>query len=140
MGVFKSRPFHVAAFVLAALLVVGVATFAGPCIHEDGTEAACHAASRAVLVVGAVACVSTLASLIVRSSKASGACALVAACCGAFAAIAPSTLLGLCMMQTMRCWTVMRPFAMVCGAVLLLCAVIAAARSFALAGKSGSAS
>lgn len=138
MGIFKTRPFHVAAFVFTVLLIVGIVTFAGPCVHEDGSAAVCQGAAHAVVVAGVVACISTLVSLIVRSLKVSGVCVLVAACCGAFAVIAPGVLFGMCMMQTMRCWTVMRPFTLVCGAALLLCAVIAAARSFALARRSAS--
>ena len=122
---------HVAALVIAALLAIGVITFAGPCVHEDGSTAACQGAANAILVAGIAGCIAALASLLARNAKASGVWALVAACCGAFAAAAPGTLLGLCMMQTMRCWTVMRPFALVCGTALFLCAVIAAIRSFA---------
>lgn len=138
MRIFKTRPFHVAAFVFTVLLIVGIVTFAGPCVHEDGSAAVCQGAAHAVVVAGVVACISTLVSLIVRSLKVSGVCVLVAACCGAFAVIAPGVLFGMCMMQTMHCWTVMRPFTLVCGAALLLCAVIAAARSFALARRSAS--
>ena len=131
MGIVKAKPAHVAALIVAALLTIGVLTFAGPCIHEDGSVAACHGAASVLLDAGITGCVAALVSLLAGNPKVSGACALVVACCGAFVAAAPGTLLGLCMMQTMRCWTVMRPFALVCGVVLFSCAVVAAVRSFA---------
>lgn len=130
MGIFKTRPFHVAAFVFTVLLIVGIVTFAGPCVHEDGSATVCQGAAHAVVVAGVVACISTLVSLIVRSLKVSGVCVLVAACCGAFAVIAPGVLFGMCMMQTMRCWAVMRPFALACGALVCIVGIVAAVRSF----------
>ena len=33
----------IVAGVLALLLVVGVLTFAGPCVHDDGTASVCQA-------------------------------------------------------------------------------------------------
>lgn len=130
MGIVKAKPAHVAALIVAALLTIGVLTFAGPCVHEDGSLAACHGAANAVLYAGVAGCIAALASLLAGNPKVSGACALVVACCGVFAVAAPGTLFSMCMMQTMRCWTVMRPFALVCGVVLLSCAVVAAVRSF----------
>ena len=105
-------------------------TFAGPCVHDDGTLAVCHDSFRAVLVAGVIASVLSLASLFVPNRKASGVIALAAACCGAFAAAAPGTLFGMCMMQTMRCWTIMRPFAIACGALVCIVGLVAAVRSF----------
>lgn len=138
MDALRARPFHVAALIIAALLCIGVLTFAGPCVHDDGSAAVCHGAANAVLAASIIGCIVALASLLARNAKLSGACAIIVACCGAFAAAAPGTLFGLCMMQTMRCWTVMRPFALVCGAVLCLCAVIAAIRSLALSSRRSS--
>lgn len=131
MDTLKAKPFHIVALVIAVLLSIGVLTFAGPCVHDDGSAAVCHGAANAVLAAGIIGCVAALMSLLARNAKLSGICALIVACCGAFAAAAPGTLFSLCMMQTMRCWTVMRPFALVCGVTLCLCAVIAAIRSFA---------
>lgn len=131
MDILKAKPWHVAALIIAAVLIIGVLTFAGPCVHEDGSLAACNGAANAILYAGIAGCIAALVSLLAGNPKVSGACALIVACCGAFAAAAPGTLFGMCMMQTMRCWTVMRPFALVCGVVLFLCAVIAAIRSFA---------
>ena len=131
MGSFiKQRPLAVAALVAAVLLVIGTLTFAGPCIHEDGSAAACHPASHAIVAAGVAGIIASLAALLVRSPKPAGCIALVAAVAGLFAAASPGTLFGLCMMQTMRCWVAMRPFALVCGGALFLCGLIAAIALF----------
>ena len=122
----KRRPLVAVSFVAAVLLAVGALTFAGPCIHEDGSAAVCHTAAHAIAACGVVGAVGSLAALFLRGDKAAAAAAVVSAAAGIFAAVAPGTVFGLCMMQTMRCWTVMKPFALVCGGVLFVCALIAA--------------
>lgn len=123
--------------VLAALLAVGVLTFAGPCMHEDGSQAACFAASQAILAAAIASFFAVVAALLLRNQRAQGVLALVAALAGAFAAASPGGLFGLCMVQTMRCWTTMRPFAMVVGVLICLCGVVAAVRAFrSKAGRS----
>ena len=130
IDLIKARPFHAVLVVIALVLVVGMLTFAGPCVHDDGSKSVCSDAGTALVIAGAIGAVAALASLAVGNKVASGACALIAACCGAFAAASPGNLFALCMMQTMRCWSVMRPFAIACGACLLIIGIIAAVMSF----------
>ena len=136
--IVKQRPFVVVSLILALLLMVGALTFAGPCVHDDGSASACHAAARAIVGGGVVAIVAALVALLVRNAKLAGFVELVSACVGLFAAASPGTLFGLCMMQTMRCWTVMKPFALVCGGALFLCALVGAIVLFRK-GKGGAA-
>lgn len=126
----KRRPLAAVSFIVAVLLVLGVLSFAGPCVHEDGSAAACHAARIAIAVDGVVGAIVSLVALFARSSKVVGCAAIFAAAAGLAAAASPGTLFGLCMMQTMRCWTVMRPFALVCGVALVICALITAIMAF----------
>ena len=135
MEQLKSKPLVWAALVLCVLLVIGSLTFAGPCVHDDGSAAACHVAAHAVTAAGCVGAVAALAALFVRSRVASGAFSLVCAAAGLFAAICPGTLFGLCMMQTMRCWTAMKPFALVCGVLVCALGVIAAILLFKKQGR-----
>lgn len=123
-------PFLVTTAVLAALLVVGVLTFAGPCMHEDGSRAACFTASRAILAAAIVSLVMAVAALFLKNRRVQSVFACVSALAGAVAAASPGGLFGLCMVQTMHCWTAMRPFAMVAGALVCVCGVAAAVRAF----------
>ena len=130
MDKLKSRPLLVVSCAVSALLVVGVLTFAGPCVHEDGSASTCFTASRAILAAGLIGVVCSLAGLLVRNAKPSGAFALAVFCSGAFAGASAGLLFPLCMMLSMRCWTMMRPFALVCGALMCLCGIVSAVKQF----------
>ena len=103
-----------------AVLVAGVLTFAGPCVHDDGTAATCATAAQAVLGAGIVALVAGLAAAFMRSVQAQTILAIAGIVAGIFATIAPGGLFPLCMMQTMRCWTLMRPFAIALGVLIAI--------------------
>ena len=118
--------------VLAAVLLLGLLSFAGPCVHADGSSATCAGASHAIVACAAVglACLIAAAVLAVRRARVAGILAAVAALAGLAVAILPGSLLPLCMMHSMRCWTLMRPFSLVCGVLLAVLAGIAAIRAF----------
>ncbi|MBQ3301453.1 MAG: DUF4418 family protein [Eggerthellaceae bacterium] len=139
IAALKRNPALAIVFVLAVLLVAGVLTFAGPCAHEDGSHGTCYDTSLFLVGIGCVAAVAAVAALVVRVRFASGALSVVAALAGALAALAPGSLLPLCMMATMRCWTVMRPFAMACGIAIFVCGVVGAVRAFKERGKASRA-
>lgn len=130
VSILKANASLVAAALLSALLVVGVLTFAGPCVHDDGTQGACFAASQAIFAAAIVALATSVAAVFLKSMRVRGVLSLVAAGAGVLAAASPGTLFPLCMVQTMRCWTVMRPFALVVGIIIAICGVVAAARAF----------
>ena len=114
-----------AAAALSLLLVVGVLSFAGPCVHDDGTTGVCASAGNALAVEGAVmlACC-VVGSLMRKKPVLVMACCIVSAVVGVVGFFTPGTILPLCMMETMRCWTLMAPFAKACCAlVAVLCLV-----------------
>lgn len=118
--------------LLCAFLAIGVLTFAGPCVHADGSQAACAQAGHAVLAASVVSFVLALAALMLRNRTITSVLALLGAAGAVFAAMAPANVFPLCMMQTMHCWAVMRPFALVVGllaAVLLIAGAAKARRS-----------
>lgn len=125
MGKGRLRIALIVALVAAVLLVVGVLTFAGPCgVHEDGTVSPCFGTSRILAAMGAVAAVAAIAGLAVRNASAQIALDIVVGALGVAIATAPGNFLALCMMATMRCQTIMKPFAIVMGIVLLATAIV----------------
>ena len=105
--------------VLSSILLVGILTFAGPCgVHDDGTVSSCYWASRAVLGVGVVLVVISLVRIFERDEGERRGLSFSAALLGVLVAVLPGVLIDLCMMQTMRCHTVMRPFALVMGVLI----------------------
>ena len=125
MGNNKAKPFvGICATVLSVMLLVGMLTFAGPCAaHEDGTLGSCEWAQRAILGVGAVALVLSLVRIFERDEGERRGLSLAIALLGALTACLPGTLIDLCADETMRCATIMRPFAIAVGITLAaLCA------------------
>ena len=133
VSILKANAPLIAAAILSVLLTVGVLTFAGPCIHEDGTHGACFAASQAILASAFVALVASVVGVVLGNARVRGILSFVAGGAGLFAAASPGLLFPLCMMQTMRCWAIMRPFALIVGILITICGVVAAVR--VLSGK-----
>ena len=108
----------------AALLAIGAATFAGPCpTHDDGSLPGCAQAGQYVLYLGIVGAIAALARVLVNRAPVRAIGSLAAAACGAAAALLPGTVLPLCMMATMRCHTIMRPFALIVGIAIAVLGV-----------------
>ena len=106
--------------VLGAAIAAGAATVLGPCVHEDGSAAACTAAGTAVLCGGCVLAALAAAILCVRSPAARTVLFFVALCACAVGTALPGTIFPLCKMDTMRCRAVMQPAAIILFAAALI--------------------
>jgi len=98
----KQRPLVAVSLIAAVLLATGALTFAGPCIHEDGSAAVCHTAAHVITACGVMGAVGSLAALFLSGGRAAACASLVSAVAGLIAAVTPGAVFGLCMMQTMR--------------------------------------
>lgn len=114
---------NIAVLAISAFVVISILTFAGPCVHDDGTIGKCFGASRCLIGFGAASAVLALICLLVKNSTVQKACAALCAVAGLAMACAPGTILPLCKMLTMRCWTIMHPFALVCGIIIAALAI-----------------
>ena len=54
---------------LAAVIAIGSVTVLGPCVHEDGSEAPCIGAGRAVLIGGCALAILAALILFLRKSS-----------------------------------------------------------------------
>lgn len=105
--------------VLSLVLLVGVNTFAGPCgVHDDGSVSSCFWAARAVTGEAIVCAVLALVRIFERDEGERRGLSLACGLLGALIASTPGALINLCMMQTMRCHTIMNPFVTVAGAII----------------------
>lgn len=105
---------------------MGVLTFSGPCVHDDGSAAVCATASQGVVGGGVVLLIGAILRLAIKSRAARIAFAVTCVVAGVFVILAPGTIFPLCMMAEMHCQAVMKPFAMLCGGAAAIVAVIAA--------------
>ena len=112
-------PGAAAALLLSVVIAVGSVSFLGPCVHEDGSFGACHWAGQAMLGIGLLLAVLSLAALLVKDGRLRAGLLFAAAAAAVLGLFVPGTLIRLCGMATMRCRAVMRP------AMMLLCALTA---------------
>ena len=133
----KKNLFAVILLALAAAISAGSVTVLGPCVHGDGSQAACAGAGRAVLLDGCALAVLAVLILITRAPAARTGL-LCAALCAAGAGIAlPGTFFPLCRMDTMQCRAVMQPAMMILftAALIVSACGIAAERKRIRRGK-----
>ena len=105
----KRNVFCVVLLVLAAVIAIGSVTVLGPCVHEDGSEAPCTAAGRAVLCGGCALAALAAIMLFIRKPSVRIALFIVSLCAAAAGIMFPGTIFALCRMDTMHCRAVMQP-------------------------------
>ena len=116
---------------LALIMFVGLVTFLQPCgPKDDGSWMSCHWAGQALLGVAGAMLALAAVRLFVRSGVKLGL-DIGSAVLAGLAMLLPGHLIGLCMMDTMRCHAVMTPGV----TVLSILSVAAAAADIFLQGK-----
>lgn len=105
----KKNIFAVLILIIAALIAVGSVTVIGPCVHADGSAAACTETGRAILIDGCVMAVLALLTLLIRKPGVRIILFAAAFCAAVAGILLPGTLMPLCKMDTMHCRAVMQP-------------------------------
>ena len=65
----RFSPGAAAVLALSAVITVGSVSLLGPCVHEDGSFGSCHWAGQALLGIGLLLAVLSLAALLVKELK-----------------------------------------------------------------------
>ena len=94
---------------LAAVIAIGSVTVLGPCVHEDGSEAACTRAGRAVFCDGCVLALLAVLILSIRKPSARIVLFFISLCVAAVGIAFPGTVFPICRVDTMHCRAVMQP-------------------------------
>lgn len=126
----RTRPLDIALLAVSALLVVGILTFAGPCVHDGESFGECFNAAAGVAGAGIFLAGVAMFLLLSTAPTARIVLGLVALALAAFVAIAPGNALPLCADGTMQCHLVMQPFALACGAVAAIISLATIAFAF----------
>ena len=105
----KKNVFTIIILVLAAVITVGSVTFLGPCVHEDGSEAPCTKAGRAILINGCMLAALAVLLLFFRKSAIRSVLFVIALCAAVVGILLPGTLFPVCKMDVMHCRMVMQP-------------------------------
>lgn len=121
----KIQPMEIAQAALSALFVIALLTLLRACgPKEDGTWMHCHSAWKAVVILAAVMLVLSAAKLGLRQPAASAAIDIAVIVLAAVTTLIPGNIVSMCMMHTMRCWSVLRPGVIVFCVLILLAAAL----------------
>lgn len=111
--------------VVSIIFLIGIKTIFKPCgPKEDGSWMSCHWAGNAVAAMAAVLVVIAVIHLIMTDAKIKMglSCAMIPT--AVVAAIIPGHMIGLCMMDTMRCHAVMTPATILLSVITIVVVVI----------------
>ena len=113
------------ALALSVLMAAGVQTVFRACAQkEDGTWMHCHEVQKYLFIIGIILALLSVLGLAVKKRTAAILLDFASIVLAAAAVLLPGTVIQMCMMDTMRCYTMMQPFARVTGGVLILVSVI----------------
>ena len=111
--------------VLSAVFMIGIRTFFASCgPKDDGSWMTCHWAGQAVTGIAAVLLVIAIIHMFVPNAKIKQGLSLAVIPAALLSAILPGNLIGLCMMNTMRCHSVMHPAVIVVSVLMIAAAVL----------------
>ncbi len=121
----KKRILSLIPAIVSLLLVIGVLTVFSACgKKDDGTWMHCHDVQNMVAVCGTVMTVLFVICAFVTNKVLRLILNLAAFAAAIVAFLLPGTIMPMCMMNTMRCYTIMQPFARIMSAVAALSALI----------------
>ncbi|MCR5090550.1 MAG: DUF4418 family protein [Oscillospiraceae bacterium] len=123
-----SKKFSVRAMLpvlLCLLLVIGVLTVFHACERkDDGTWMHCHAAQNDVVIAGLAMFVVFVVAAFIRNRTANVILNLAGIGGSVVTMLIPGTLVGMCMMRTMRCYTVMQSYVRIMVVLIIISALI----------------
>lgn len=110
--------------LVSAVFLLGILFVFSPCgPTEAGSWMSCHWAGNAVTSLAVVLTVLSLAHLALSDGRMKMGIAISMIPVSALTCLMPGKVIGLCMMNTMRCRAVMAPATVACGAVMMVLAV-----------------
>lgn len=112
--------------VLAVLAAAGVKSFAGPCVHEDGSFGPCHWAGQVLFGLSIVIAAESVIVLWRKDAGLRRGLYLAMMLTAMLGILMPGTLISLCVMESMRCRMIMRPAMLVLYALMLVSATTGA--------------
>ena len=111
--------------ILSLLLAAGTLTVFRACgPKEDGTWMHCHTAQNDIVIAAAILFVVFLAAALIKNITISVILHAAGIVISIVTMLIPGTLVSMCMMDSMRCYAVMQPFARVLSGLILITALI----------------
>lgn len=116
----KKRSTDILNVLLAVILTVGSLTFFK---SRCGADMHCHTANTVITVIGAVLIVLTVLGFVLKS-KAKAVLSFVTAAVAVVELLIPGVIVSLCMMPSMSCRSIMRPWTMLLSAAIAFVSIV----------------
>ncbi len=111
--------------VVSLLLAIGVMTIFSACGRkDDGSWMHCHDVQNAVAVCGLIMTALFALCVFVKNKMIRMLLYLAALAAAVVAFLLPGTIMPMCMMNTMRCYTVMQPYVRIMAVIAALSALL----------------
>lgn len=115
-------------FIGSLILMIGSQTVFRACgPAEDGTWMNCHNAQMYVFYLSIALTALALAGIFVKNRMASAVIYSASAVLAVIVMLIPGVIVHMCMMETMRCHMLLKPFALIMGILTLVFALISLA-------------
>ena len=121
----KSKTINIMMLIFSAALSIGVMTVFRACAaKDDGTWMNCHHAQMGVFCLGLVWFVLYVIKLFIKKNIMNIVLDVCGVIAGVIAMLIPNTIVKMCMMNNMRCRSVMTPFVLVMSVLLIVMSII----------------
>ena len=120
------------ALLLSAVLFVGVLTVFRACAKTDeGMWMHCHYVELAIAAIGITSCLLTFINMtFIKKLGINTLIRIITIALAIISIMLPGRIVSMCMMETMRCHAVMKPFVTIDSAILIIFSVVAIVVSF----------
>ncbi len=117
----KSKKWNLLTLVASIILSIGVMTVFKACsMKDDGTWMKCHSVQIYIFYIGIVISIFSLFAIFIKNKSVEIGISVVVAVLGVLQVLLPETLMSMCMLHSMRCYSVMKPFVIIMGVVIVI--------------------
>lgn len=121
----KKRFWNYLPALLALLLTLGTATVFSACgAKDDGTWMRCHSAQTTIAWISLALTAALLLAAFITNKGIRAALYFAAAAGSVFVFLMPGTIMPMCALHTMRCFTVMQPFVRIMSVFTGICSIV----------------
>ncbi len=121
----KYKKLDVLNLIVAVVLSVGIMTvFEGCALQDDGTWMKCHNAQLYIFYVGIAITILSLVYMFIKSKAVKLIINIIVIALAVLQALIPTKIIKMCSLYSMRCYTVMKPFSIIMGVILVLLSII----------------
>ena len=120
----NTKIFAVIRFIVSLILAVGLKSFLQPCIHEDGNYGSCNWAGVMIFGLALLMCILSLFGILFGDARVRLGVGIAALPVVILTFLTPGILIPLCMMDTMRCLSIMKPAVMLISVIILIISLL----------------